>query len=123
MYLLMTKKFSKWAKKKKINAQILAKSLHEVTIGRFEASLGTHIYKKRIARSGVGKSGGHRTIICLKQNDRAVYMHGFSKSAKENVSDKELLALKEYAGILLNMSDDELQTAITTGALVEVNNG
>ena len=45
----------------------------------------------------------------------------FSKSARENISDKELLALKEYAGILLNMSEKELQTAITAGALVEVN--
>lgn len=50
-------------------------------------------------------------------------MHGFSKSTKGNVSDKELLALKEYAEILLNMSDDEQQTALTAGALVEVNDG
>lgn len=85
--------------------------------------MGAHLYKKRIARSGAGKSGGYRTIICFKQDDRAVYVHGFSKSTKGNVSDKELLALKEYAGILLNMSDDELQTALIAGALVEVNNG
>ena len=119
----MTKKFSKWAKKKKIDAQALTKSLDEVVNGQFEASLGAHIYKKRIARSGAGKSGGYRIIICFKQDDRAVYVHGFSKSTKGNVSDKELLVLKEYAGILLNMSNDELQTALTAGALVEVNNG
>ncbi len=116
----MNKKFSKWAKMKKIDAQSLTKSLNEVVDGRFEANLGAHIYKKRIARSGAGKSGGFRTIICFKQNDRAVYVHGFSKNAKGNISDKELLALKEYAEILLNMSNDDLQTAITTGALVEV---
>ncbi len=119
----MTKKFRKWAKKRKIDAQDLTRVLKEVVDGRFEANLGAHIYKKRVARSGAGKSGGYRTIICFKQSDRAVYVHGFSKSSRGNVSDKELLALKEYAELLLSMSDDELQTAITTGALVEVNNG
>jgi len=50
-------------------------------------------------------------------------VHGFSKSAKGNISNKELLALKEYARILLCMREDELWVAISTGALVEVNNG
>lgn len=123
MYHLITKKFGKWAKKKELIPQDLTKSLNEVISGTFETYLGGHIYKKRVARSGKGKSGGFRTIICFKQNDRAVYVHGFSKSSKGNISDKELHSLKELAAILLNMNNKELEAAILSGALVEVNNG
>jgi hypothetical protein len=123
MYHLMTKKFSKWVKKKKLNPLDLTRSLNEVIGGTFEANLGGHIYKKRVARAGKGKSGGFRTIICFKQNDRAVYVHGFSKSSKGNISDKELQSLKELAAILLNMNNNELRAAISSGVLVEVNNG
>lgn len=123
MYHLMTKKFGKWAKKKKLTSQDLTKSLTEVVDGMFEANLGGHIYKKRVARSGKGKSGGFRTIICFKQNDRAIYLHGFSKSSKGNISDRELQSLKKLAAILLNMNNDDLRVAISSGVLVEVNNG
>ncbi len=119
----MTKKFCKWAKKKQLSSQNLIKSLTEVTGGTFEANLGGHIYKKRVARTGKGKSGGFRTIICFKQNDRAIFVHGFSKSSKGNISERELQSLKELAAILLNMDNDKLQAAISSGVLVEVNNG
>ena len=122
MYYLMTKKFGKWAKKNKLPPQNLAKSLTEVIDGTFEANLGGHIFKKRVAKSGEGKRGSFRTIICFKQSDRVVYLHGFSKNSKENISDKEFQSLKELAAILLNMNDEELQIAISSGVLMEVNN-
>lgn len=123
MHYLMTKKFGKWAKKNKLPSQDLTKSLIEVIDGTFEANLGGHIFKKRVAKSGKGKRGSFRTIICFKQSDRAVYLHGFSKNSKGNISVKELKSLKELAAILLNINDQELQTAISSGVLVEVNNG
>ncbi len=122
MYYLMTKKFNKWVKKKNLSTQALTKSLTEVVDGIFEASLGGHIYKKRIARHDKGKSGGFRTIICFKQSDLIIYLHGFSKSSKEDISDKELQSLKELATILLNMNHKELKKAISSGVLLEVNN-
>ena len=118
----MTKKFNKWVKKKNLSPQALAKSLTEVVDGIFEASLGGYIFKKRIARHGKGKSGGFRTIICFKQGDLAIYLHGFSKSSKEDISEKELQSLKELATILLNMNHKELKKAISSGVLLEVNN-
>lgn len=119
----MTRKFGKWAEKEHISSQDLTKSLIEVVDGQFDANLGGHIYKKRVARSGQGKSGGFRTLICFKQGNRAVFVHGFSKNNQENINSKGLKALKELAGILLNMSDKELQKALSTGALMEVSNG
>jgi hypothetical protein len=118
----MTKKFGKWAKKNKIPPQELSKSMNEVVSGTFEAKLGGHLFKKRIAKTGKGKRGSFRTIICFKQNNRAVYLHGFSKKSKANISDNELKSLKVLASILLNMDNKELQIAISSGVLVEVNN-
>lgn len=122
MHYLMTKKFGKWSKKKQISSKDLKKCLVEVVDGQFDANLGGHVYKKRVARSGQGKGGGFRTLICLKQGELAVFVHGFSKSNQENITRRELEVLKELAGILLNMSDKELQKAFASGALMEVNN-
>jgi hypothetical protein len=118
----MTKKFGKWSKKKRISSTDLKECLEEVVDGLFDANLGGYVYKKRVARSGKGKSGGFRTLICFKHGALAVFVHGFSKSNQKNITGKELEALKELAGILFNMSDKELQKALKSGALMEVNN-
>ncbi len=81
--------------------QALAESIMGVAKGQFEANLGGHIYKKRVARPGQGKNGGYRTLICFKQNDRAIFVHGFSKSSRDNINNNELKALKGLAAILL----------------------
>ncbi len=119
----MTRKFSRWAKKEGIPVQALAESIMGVAKGQFEANLGGHIYKKRVARPGQGKSGGYRTLICFKQNDRAIFVHGFSKSSRDNINNKELKALKGLAAILLAIDEKELLKAMASGAFVEVNNG
>jgi hypothetical protein len=117
---LMTKHFSKWATKQKIPSNELAIALAEVQAGNFEANLGGHIYKKRIRFEGQGKSGGGRTIICYKKEDRAIFIHGFAKNEKSNLSQKELNALKELAKILLRLSSEEIIIAIKNGDFIEV---
>jgi hypothetical protein len=117
---LMTKYFSKWATKQKIPNNELAIALAEVQAGNFEANLGGHIYKKRIRFEGQGKSGGGRTIICYKKEDRAIFIHGFAKNEKSNLSKKELNALKELAKILLGLSSEEIMIAIKNGDFIEV---
>ncbi len=101
MKKLMTKHFSKWASKQKIHEDDLLLALTEVQDGNFEASLGAHIYKKRIKFKGQGKSGSGRTIICYKKGNRAIFIHGFAKNQKSNLSKKELVSLKSYPGFYL----------------------
>jgi hypothetical protein len=67
MKQLMTKHFSKWLSKQKISEKDLSAALSELQAGYFEASLGGHLYKKRIRFEGQGKSGSGRTIICYKK--------------------------------------------------------
>ncbi|MFO7750287.1 MAG: type II toxin-antitoxin system RelE/ParE family toxin [Desulfobacteraceae bacterium] len=116
----MTKHFSKWAAKQNIPENQLSKALTEIKAGNFEANLGAHLYKKRTRFAGQGKSGGGRTIICYKKDDRAIFVHGFAKNEKSNLSKKELIAFKELSKILLKLSLKELEIAINNGDLIEV---
>ena len=120
MKKLMTKHFSKWASKQKIHENDLLLALTEVQNGNFGVSLGGHIYKKRIKFKGQGKSGSGRTIICYKKGNRAIFIHGFSKNQKSNLSKKELSIFKELSRILLNFSTKEMLIAITNGDILEV---
>ena len=120
MKKLMTKHFSKWASKQKISRGDLSLALTEVQDGNFEASLGGHIYKKRIKFKGQGKSGSGRTIICYNKENRAIFIHGFAKNQKSNLSKKELSIFKELSRILLNLSTKEMLIAITNGDIIEV---
>lgn len=88
--------------------------------GRYDADLGGGVFKQRVAREGGGKSGGFRTIVLFRTGDHGFFVHGFAKSDKANVSAKELKALKQLAGVLLGLSDDDLETAQRAGELVEV---
>ena len=116
----MTRHFSKWASKQKISQDDLSLALTEVQAGNFEASLGGHIYKKRIKFKGQGKSGSGRTIICYKKRDRAIFIHGFAKNQKSNLSKKESDIFKELSKILLNLSTKEVSIAINNGDIIEV---
>ena len=117
---LMTKKFSKWISKQRISKKELLIALKELKESNFEANLGGNIFKKRIRFAGKGKSGSGRTIICYKKDDRAIFVHGFSKNEKSNLSSKELVALKEFSKILLSLSAKEISTAIKNGDFMEV---
>jgi hypothetical protein len=120
MLQLMTKQFAKWAAKHNIPENELINAMSEVQSGVIEANLGGHLYKKRIRFVGQGKSGSGRTIICYKKHDKAIFLHGFAKNEKDNLSKKELHALKEFSKILINLSPDHIRIAIKNGDFIEV---
>lgn len=116
----MTRQFSKWASKQEIPENDLVNALTELQAGMFEANLGGHVYKKRIRFKGHGKSGSGRTIICYKKEDRAIFIHGFAKNEKSDLSPKELNGFKELSKILTKLSAEEMAVAIRNGDLIEV---
>lgn len=120
MAKLMTKHFSKWASKQNISNSELFDALEEVEEGSFDVNLGGNVYKKRIRFKGQGKSGSGRTIICYKKNGRAIFVYGFAKNEKSNLSKKELIAFKELSKILLTLSIDEIAVAVANGNFIEV---
>jgi len=121
MQKLMTKQFSKWVSSQNIASTGLFEAIEEVESGHFDANLGGHLYKKRIRFEGQGKSGSGRTIICYKKGNRAIFIHGFAKNEKSNLSKKELNAFKEFSKILLGFSETEITLAIENGNFIEVN--
>jgi len=120
MKKLMTKHFSKWASKQNISEGELFTALTEVQAGKFDANLGGNVYKKRIRFDGKGKSGSGRTIICYKKGDIAIFVHGFAKNEKSNLSKKELLAFKELSKVLLGLSKEKIVTVLDNRDFIEV---
>lgn len=76
--------------------------------------------KQRIARAGGGKSGGSRSILLFRKNDRAVYVYGFEKKDLGNIRSNELEAFRELARVVLGYTTAELAKRVEDGALLEV---
>jgi len=112
--------FTKWAEAEGISNTLLREAILEINNGLYEANLGAGLYKKRIARKGQGKRGGYRTLVAFKQDDRAIFMLGFAKNKRDNISDKELAGLKKLAQHYLSATSAVIINAIKLGELIEV---
>ena len=64
-----------------------------------------HYKPKRVALTGRGKRGGVRTLISYQDGEGVIFMFGFAKKERSNVSKDELKALKLMAKDLLGKSD------------------
>jgi hypothetical protein len=62
-----------------------------------------------------------RTIIVHRRRDRSVFLHGFARSAVDNVDDDELRQLKLLATRLLGLTEAGLTVAVNDRELQEVN--
>ncbi|MCL2659175.1 MAG: type II toxin-antitoxin system RelE/ParE family toxin [Acidobacteriaceae bacterium] len=114
------KSFARWQAGEKLDDAILCKAVREMENGLIDADLGCCLYKKRIARPGEGKRGGYRTVLSARIGGRYVFLHGFAKNDKANITQDEKKAL-QYAGkVFLELSAEGLSKAIQTGVLMEV---
>jgi hypothetical protein len=120
MQIFQTKWFAHWADKEGLSSQVLCAAVTEISQGLVDANLGGHVVKKRVALGGRGKSGGVRTLLAFKINDKAFFMYGFAKNQQSNITDKELKALKLLAAKLLAYDSSQLATAIAAQELYEV---
>lgn len=105
MWVLKTKSFDRWARREGLPDQKLLSAVVELERGLLDASLGSHLVKKRIAGTGRGKSGSYRTIVAYKSGDRAILIVGFAKAERANVSVRELEGLKKLAKLYLAFDD------------------
>lgn len=120
MRIFKTKWFARYAHRAKITDEMLCKAIEHAERGLIDAELGGGVIKQRIARKGQGQSKGYRTIIAYKLQKRAVFLYGFAKNERENVSDDELASLKEIAIVWIKMNDHELIKSVDKGLLQEV---
>lgn len=78
------------------------------------------LFKKRLALPGKGKCGSARTLIATNRTNRWVFIFGFEKNEKENLTLAEHSYLQMLAQDLLEYTDSDLDTAIIEGKIQEV---
>lgn len=111
---------SKYADKQNITDEDLIAAVHRAEQGLIDADLGGGVIKQRIARKGQGKSGGYRSIILLKKNDKAFFVYAFGKNERDNITQEELAELKLSAKIMLNWTDEQIDAQIKNKTLWEL---
>jgi len=120
MRIFATRAFSRLDVTRELSDADLITAVAEMNDGLWDVNLGGQVYKKRVALAGRGKSGGARTLVAFKSDDRAFFMYGFSKNQRSNITNKEKNALKLMARELLGYSDNQLRQALKHGALIEI---
>jgi hypothetical protein len=118
--VLKTKTFTKWMGKCKIQDCDLLRAIDEMEQGLIDADLGFNTYKKRIGLTGTGKRSGARVIVATQLIKRWFFIYGFAKNEKSNVSRNELAYLQEVSKRLLNLTDGEIDLAIKSNELREI---
>ena len=118
--IFKTRVFERWMQKTDLSDTLLLNAVAEMERGLIDADLGGGVIKKCIALPNRGKSGSVRTLIATNKNDRWFFVLGFEKNQRENISQKELLFLKDFAADLLKMSDEKLVNSIKSKNLLEV---
>lgn len=123
MRIFATKWFSRYAKRERINNRDLRDAVERAEAGLIDAELGGGLIKQRIARRGAGRSGGYRTLLAFRAGGITIFLFGFAKSDKENLTDDELRTLKEIAGKWLASDDETIEDAVALSKLLELKNG
>lgn len=120
MRIFKNKAFNKWARNEGLKADDLRGIADEMAAGNTGASLGGKVFKKRVALSGRGKSGGARTIISFELDGNMFFIYGYAKNERANITQTEKTALQKLAKTYLAYTDKELDKAVDKKVLIEV---
>lgn len=120
MRLVMTKWFRRFVRKERVTHAALREAIARAEQGLVDADLGGHVIKQRVARTGQGRSGGYRVIAVYRAGERAIFMYGFAKSDRDNLSPAEEAAYKAAAKEYLALPESVLDSLIECGALLEI---
>ena len=120
MMVLKRRDFTRWQAGQKLPDDTLCRAVKEMENGLIDADLGGLLYKKRVARPGGGKSSGYRTLLSARIANRYVFLHGFAKKDKANITHDEKRALQFAGKVFLDLSPADLTKALHAGVLLEV---
>jgi hypothetical protein len=118
--IFATKVFTRFSLKERLDDKRLCEAITRAEQGSVDADLGGHLIKQRVARMGAGRSGGYRTVIAYRAPQRSVFLYGFAKNERDNISDRELDDLKKLAKQLLSYTEEQIGKAIRQAELREV---
>jgi hypothetical protein len=122
MRVFKNKWFNRWARDENISDSVLLEAATEIIIGKVEANLGGYLFKKRLARTGSGKSRGYRTIVGYRRpnSERVIFLYAFAKNQKANISEKEEAALSLIAEAFISATDKQVEKLLSEGSIWEV---
>ena len=66
------------------------------------------------------KSGGYRSIILYRKEQRAFFVYGFAKNARANIDAEEEEAFKNAAKHVLGLSEKQLAELVERKQFVEI---
>lgn len=115
-----TRFFTRWMRKTELSDAALCQAIVEMAQGLIDADLGGGLVKKRLAMPGRGKSGGARTLVATNKGSRWIFVFGFEKNDRANITAEELQALKDLAQDILSNTAVQLAQALDDGALQEI---
>ena len=122
MQVFKTKWLARFAKHEGIADASLHEAIARAKRGLVDADLGGGLIKQRVARRGKGRSGGYRMLIAYRLMNRAVFLYGFAKNERDNISSDELLTAREIASSWLAADAKQIAHALAEGELQEVPN-
>jgi hypothetical protein len=117
---LVTKWFMRWARRTDLSDVALKEALVNLEKGLSAADLGKSLYKVRVKREGQGKRSGYRTIVVYREKKRAIFLYGFAKNEKENLTSKELDYFQKLGNDLLKLSRSKIEIAIKDNVLFDL---
>ena len=123
MRVFVTKRFGRFQRKEKISDVVLNEAIARAERGQIDATLGRHLIKQRIGRTGQGRSGGYRTVVAYRMGDRAVFLFGFAKNERDNIAPDELEDLRLVAQGWLEAPTGKIEASLKDGAIEELKHG
>ena len=121
MRIFKVKWFTKFAEKAGIGDADLKAAAEEIERGESSADdLGGDVFKLRFARPGEGKRSGYRVILFFKQGERLFFEYAYPKSKLDNINEKALRRLKRTAKMAFNLTDIQIEKALTVGEFEEI---
>ena len=118
--ILKTRLFMRWMRKTALTDAALVQAVVEMRQGLVDAQLGGTLFKKRVALPFRGKSGSVRTIIATNIRTRWIFVFGFDKNERDNISRQELELLQRYAKALLACDEATINALIDRSELGEM---
>ena len=116
----MTRGFDRFAKRHRLTDPELLAERDRLLAGLVDADLGGGLYKQRMRRPDGWRSGGYRVVVALRIGDRLVFLIGFAKNDRPNLSPAELHALRERLRELFALNGESLDEAVAAGILREL---
>jgi len=103
-----------------LSSKELKSIVEEMEQGLHDGDLGSFVFKKRIGIGSQGKRGGLRLIVAHKRGDKAIFMYGYPKNVRDNISPKEKEAFKRLSKDYMGLNDLSLKRLLRINALIEI---